>query len=378
MKIGIFTFHRAYNCGAMLQAWALKTVLERMGHEVFFPKCNNVGETPRWRPWCNANASGLKFVRSVVAGVTKNLLSIGADGLSQKRYKEFRRRYLPEKEFERKSVGNDYDLLVFGSDQIWRPSLCTQDERDVFFIREFGDGVRKIVYAASYDDKPLVGEEAEMLKNAVVKYDRVSVREKLVADQLAELTGMAVPVVLDPTMLLTANDYLSIECADFPSGEYLYLYTLYATPFIMNTARAVAKRLGLKLVATPVYQFSRFGAQCGLTYGVSPDRLISYVNHAKYVMSYSFHGTVFSLLFGKKFVDLRPKVDEHETRSGSILRQLGVYGRMANPKTPIDDIVKMLEAGLPLGYDGKLDCLRRQSLDWLQCAVNDIQGGIVV
>lgn len=374
MKIGILTFHRAYNCGAMLQAWALKTVLERMGHVVSFPKCNRVGETTRWQPWYRQGSRGVGLVRSFCYRSLVNLLSIGADGLSQKRYRDFRHRYLPEDDFQRNRIGDSYDLLVFGSDQIWRPALCTEEERDVFFLRGFGDGVKKITYAASYDDKPLMGADAEMLRVAAGKFDMISVRERLVADQLKALTNKDYPVVLDPTLLLTSEDYQTVKSNDRPSGDYLFVYVLFATPFIVKTAREVAKRMGLKLILTPVYQYSRFGAPLGLTYGISPDRLVSYIENARYVMSYSFHGTVFSLLFKKNFVDLRPIVDKFETRTASLLRQLDIQDRIANPETSIDDIVKMLRTDLPYDYMDRLAVLRRQSAEWLRNAVEGIEG----
>ena len=104
MRIGILTFHRAYNCGAMLQAWALKTVLERMGHQVEFPICNHVGETPRWRfcEWQNREKKGLQWIRSVVGRAYVNLRSIPyhlgsipCEGVLRDRYKSFRREFLP-------------------------------------------------------------------------------------------------------------------------------------------------------------------------------------------------------------------------------------------------------------------------------------------
>lgn len=373
MRIGIFTFHRAYNCGAMLQAWALKTVLERMGHIVTFPKCNRVGEVPRWQAKIPEGRHGLKWLRGLMGKIVVDLMSIPADGLAQKRYKAFRRKYLPERDFHREAIADDYDLLVYGSDQIWWTWHYTDEEKDVFFLRGFGDGVKKITYAASLDDKPLSGDDAEMLKSAITKFDRVSVREKLAGDLAKLLTGKDYPIVLDPTLLLTADDYEKVECHDFPTGEYLFVYVLFATPFMVQTAHAVAERLGIKLVMTSVYQYSKFKAPKGLVYGCSPDRLVSYVKHAKYVMSYSFHGTVFSLLHGKKFVDLRPGVDKYETRSASLLRQLGINNRIANPETPVEQILEMLKSDLPVDYMSRLETLRSDSIVWLRSAVRDME-----
>lgn len=373
MKIGIFTFHRAYNCGAMLQAWALKTILERMGHSAVFPKCNRVGETPRWREWWNPSSRGLNRIRSMIYRALINLLSIPADGISQQRYKAFRRRYLPEVAFDPNGSLVQYDLLIFGSDQIWREEHYMENEKDIFFLRHgFGDGVKKITYAASCDDKPLTSSESAMLKNAVPRFDAVSVRERFLADQLASLTGRSCPIVLDPTLLLRDEDYRMLDCGCAPRCDYLFVYTLSANQFVVKTAREVAKRLGVKLILTPVYQYSTFQAPSGMTYGTSPERLVTYVAHAKYVMSYSFHGTVFSVIFQKRFLDLRPSIDTHETRSSSLLRQIGLTERMANPANSIEDIVSRLTAPFDENASKRLAVLREESLLWLENALKGV------
>ena len=82
MRIAILTFHRAYNCGAMLQAWALKTVLERMGHVVEFPICNHVGETRRWLyDWVNKEKHGIQLIRSLLGRTFVNGMSIPAEDI---------------------------------------------------------------------------------------------------------------------------------------------------------------------------------------------------------------------------------------------------------------------------------------------------------
>jgi len=369
MKIGIVTFHRAYNCGAMLQAWALKTVLSQMGHDVSFPMCNHVGETPRWQPWCVGTGSPFRIVRSFCYRSLVNILSIGVDGLSQSRFKRFRSRHLPEVDLLPSCLQEYYDLLVYGSDQIWRASIETPEERKLFFAESVCESLPKISYAASYDDKPLSPPFDKQLGDAVARFRSVSVREKLIADQISELTGIVPPIVVDPSLLLFADDYLKLDCGCAPKGEYLFVYTLYPTPFVVSTANAVAKKLGIRVIIAPVYQFSRYDAPRGMTYGTSPERLIAYIAHAKYVMSMSFHGTVFSLIFKKRFLDLRDQVDAYETRSGSLLRQLGLTDRMANPSFSVEEIVNRLQKPLGNEFEDKLYQQRNSSLDWLRKAV---------
>ena len=111
MRIAILTYHRAYNCGAMLQAWALKTVLERMGHTVEFPICNHVGEYSRWMNVIPRNVSLVK--KAYVLGLSP-MIYAGSFGVASKSisgFVKFREKYLPERVTSPKELDKYYDLL---------------------------------------------------------------------------------------------------------------------------------------------------------------------------------------------------------------------------------------------------------------------------
>ena len=155
MRIAILTFHRAYNCGAMLQAWALKTVLERMGHKVEFPICNHVGEEARWKyGWVNRDKRGIQFLRSLLGRFLLNALSVPCEDILRMRYRHFRKVHLPERVCSPGSFSKYYDLVVVGSDQVWSVKHA-MSEAPLFFAENIPACVRKIVYAASYGDRPL-------------------------------------------------------------------------------------------------------------------------------------------------------------------------------------------------------------------------------
>lgn len=373
MRIGIMTYHRAYNCGAMLQAWALYKTITKIGHEASFPICNHVGEAARWISFVGSGKKGIRLIKSFLGWLVVNLLSIGAEGLSQHRYKLFRRKHLPEIGSEPGMLSDHYDLLIFGSDQIWRPALMTEEEQRVFFAESVPEEMPKIAYAASYDDRPLEAASAKRLARTVLRFKKVAARERLLADQIEEETGIKIPIVLDPTLLLRHDEYHEVMSPDYPTGDYLFVYTLYTTPYVMDMANYMAKQLNVKLIIAPVYKFTRYGAPRGLTYGMSPDRLVSYVAHAKYVMSFSFHGTVFSVIFGKQFLDLRNDVDEFETRSGCLLRHLGLSDRAVNPSVTFEDAVARIKKPIGTEYISRLDELREESLKWLNDAISSIE-----
>lgn len=370
MRIAIITFHRAYNCGAMLQAWALKTVLERMGHTVEFPACNHVGEVPRWLcGWINHDHNGLRKFRSFLARAFINALSIPNEDISRMRYRSFRKANLPERVCDPADFDKHYDLIVIGSDQVWSARHSNSDA-PLFFAENIPECVRKIAYAASYGDKPLDCEVLNRVVSALDKFSAVSFREPFAQQQLSEFSEKRITVTLDPTLLLTGEDYKAIETRPyFAHKPYLFMYTLSAESFFVNTARILARRLGVKCVIAPCYQYSRYGAPKGLTYGISPDRLVGWVRGAKYVLAGSFHGTVAGVLFKKPFLSFRNQIDQFESRPAALLNMIGCGNRLVNPETSIDEMETLLRSNVaPNAYD-KLEEKRRESLEWLREAI---------
>lgn len=377
MRIGILTFHRAYNCGAMLQAWALRKTLARMGHDVSFPACNSVGEAKRWTwlPWCNRKKRGVAFAIAVLKRFVYNvysilikLFSIPCEDISRLRYRRFRRKCLPEVDTKPEELDRHYDLLIVGSDQVFSEAH-TDREAALFFGENKPKTLRAITYAASYGDNPLEGACLERVMSARDNFARISVRERLAQTQLSQGSKLEIAEVLDPTLLMTRDDYEEIADGTIPSEPYLFLYTIYTPDFILDTARALAKRLGVRCIIAPASQYSRWLAPRGLTYSISPDRLVQYAKNAKYVLAGSFHGTVMGVVFGKPFLSLRATVDEHESRPASLLRKLGLSEYLVNPSVPFEKMVRLLTSPLP-DYEKALKREREASVRWLQEAID--------
>ena len=370
MRIAILTFHRAYNCGAMLQAWALKTVLERMGHKVEFPICNHVGEEARWKyGGVNRDKRGIQFLRSLLGRFLLNALSVPCEDILRMRYRHFRKVHLPERVCSPGSFSKYYDLVVVGSDQVWSVKHA-MSEAPLFFAENIPACVRKIVYAASYGDRPLNDDAIGRVASSLERFSNISVREPLAQKQLSSLSSRTVDVTLDPTLLLTAKDYDEIaNNGNVVREPYLFMYTLSTASFFINTAKQLADRLGVRCVIAPCYQYTRYGAAKGLTYSISPDRLVGLARGAKYVLAGSFHGTVMGLMFNKPFLSLRAQVDECESRPAALLNVLGCSNRLVNPTTSMKDMESMLRCEIPKGVYDLLDAKRNESLQWLNNAI---------
>lgn len=369
MRIAILTFHRAFNCGAMLQAWALKTVLERMGHSVEFPECNRIGESERWLYKMPGQRLRLSGLRDLLACLVVNGLSIGNEDLSRHRFRRFRRKYLPSGASDIEAFVGHYDLVVVGSDQVWSPEIVG-DQTPLFLGQGIDKALPMISYAASVGDAKMSDSQLRRLAEFLPRFSAISVREPLARNQIAPYVDKDIQVVVDPTLLLDADDYREIAVQPDFREPYLYVYAIQATKFVVESARAVAKQLGLKTVITPIGQYSRFHAPKGLTYGVSPERMVGYIRKASFVMTSSFHGTALALVHSKPFLSLREKIDDFESRPAAILNRLGLSGRLVCPEVTPTKMVERLTSEVPRTAYEELHRFKRESLDWLNAAIN--------
>lgn len=370
MKIGIITFHRAYNCGAVLQAWALKTQLERMGHSVEFPICNHIGETKsRWRAKIPKGRTGFSWLKGALGALMVNALSIGMDD-DKRIFADFRSRRLPERDCKVEELARFYDLIVVGSDQVWR-TFFTGSSASVFFGESLPSGLPRIGYAVSYGDRAVHGAELERIVAAVDRFNSVSAREDLVREQLTPLVSKDIQVVLDPTLVLEAHDYDDLGADCIPPEKYLFCYTISQSMFVFNTVKKLAGALGLKAIIAPGYYYSRYKMPGGLTKHISPDKLISYTRNAECVIAGSFHGTALGIVFNKPLLSIRNECGEKYSRPLSLLRQLNEEKRLVTPETKIDDMLQMLSDPIGGAARERLGVLRDKSKAWLSDAIDD-------
>lgn len=367
MRIALLTYHRAYNCGAMLQAWALKMVLARMGHDVRIPACNSVGEVPLLKPMPNNGCRGLRWARTILGWLWLNFHLVLTMAVSFRRHRVFRKRFLADEKVYPKDFADHYDLVIVGSDQVWSERHSKQDGT-LFFGESIPKELPIITYATSYGDKFLPDEYVPRVVRAANRCRAIAIREDLIRDQLQDQVKVPMVRVLDPTLLLTSQDYAEIVSNDVPGGDYLYAYVLWATPFVMRVIGELAKRLHIRAIITPVYQRTRWWhCPSGLTFGISPDRMVGYIKNAKYVITSSFHGTAFSIIYKKPFLSLRELENGMDGRAKTLLEEIGEVKRLANPEFDISTMQASLVAPLDTAeIDAKLDRLRAASLAWLE------------
>ena len=369
MKIGILTFHRAYNCGARLQAWALQTVLERMGHTVEFPDCNEVGVVRRFIPF-ERKSNFLRQLVSIGYRAIINVSSLGYCDIIRRQYKKFQKRLkcidITPKDFHKR-----YDLIIVGSDQVWN-ELVSSPNSGLFLGQGLSENIPLIAYAASFGDTHLSNEYLNQLQEGLKRFKSISVREPSGIERLKMLGFSNAVNVLDPTLLLSSYDYDVIKQKISIKKDILFTYAVSYSNASISRIREVAKILGVSCHISRAFEISLVTKSRSFSYPVSPLHLLSYTAHARYVIPASFHGMVFAILYKKPFVCIRPQKDKNDSRPASLLKLLGMTNRIVTPETSVDDIVSILREPYPNDIDSKIKILRNQSKNWIGNAIKSV------
>lgn len=370
MKIGILTFHNSFNCGAVLQAWALQRVLGAGGRIIEFPNLPELREVSRLPAVFFSRGHLLRTLKSLLQSGITFFLSWGAEDVARSLSREFRRRLLHCVDVDEQEMFSRYDVVVVGSDQLWNPNIVSA-ERQRLFLGERLEGAHLVGYALSGGDNGCDSYPVDYLgrlKAACCRYRVVSAREQHFATQLRQLSGRDVPTVLDPTLLLDRVAYREIEYGKrLVKEEFLFFYTVAVSWELLAKMRHIAKRLGVRLiVATPARRvWTDAWRNPEFVWKLSPDRFLAYIRDAKYVIAASFHGTVFSVLYGKPFVSLVLK-SAVQGRTMEVLNLVSMADRAVPYEAPEEDIRARLVMPIQPPDYKPLEHARRQSYGFIE------------
>lgn len=317
MKIGILTFHNADNYGALLQCYALQETLKTLC------PCAEVCVID----YRNKNIENSYRVIYNRKNVVKNMAQfLYAPVVSKKRkaFKNFRKRFL-----NLSSCGFDScDIIFYGSDQIWNTTITDGDL--MFFGKNFG--AKKIAYAASDGGELVI---TGSIKSLLLQFDKISVREKSLAQKfLAELKFSDIQTVCDPVFLLPKEKWLTF--AKLPSEKgYVLAYKIadvsdfdaQVESFAAKVKKPVIQIVYLKSLKKLFYKKQKFAQ------ALSPNEFAGYFINADFVITTSFHGTAFSILFEKPFYVLA-----FENRNERILNLLETFKLKSNWISSVEKI----------------------------------------
>lgn len=298
MRTGIVTFHSAYNFGASLQAWAMQRALEKMGIQPYVINYRPAVIDKLYNPM--ENEKGLRRHASYLKiREPKTMLRYEKyEGFIKHQYHLLGEYHTYE---ELQDAGIELDACIAGSDQVWNVQH-TGGYDPAYFLEFLSDDVKKISYAASIGTDYILPLYHEAFRKSLGKFEHISVREASAVPVLSQLTDKEIKVVLDPTLLLDAEDYEPLKVPVGHKEKYILVYMMEYNWEVVKYANYMSRLLGLPIVQRRNRKL--FTNELESCYTSTPGEFLDYVKNAEFVITNSFHGTVFSVLYEKPFLSM--------------------------------------------------------------------------
>ncbi|MGN0450343.1 MAG: polysaccharide pyruvyl transferase family protein [Ruminococcus sp.] len=356
--VAYLTRHTVSNYGSVLQAFATQTALEKLGCN---PVCINYyrsDEKPKELVHTLLQCS--KWNKNALTRLVYMLTQKPVYSYAGKRFEQYRKIVkVTDREYncEQDLIDDcpEADVYMTGSDQVWNTITCDKID-PVYFMSFLKDGQKRFSYAASFGGSEVKDKDKPVISNLLKKYDSVSIRENS-GVRIAEELGINASQVLDPTLLLTKDEWDKIIPKRECSEKYVLVYQLHPNKNFDKYAKAFAKSKGLKLYR--ISQCFHHTVRSGKFICCPPvEEFLWYIKNAEYFLTDSFHGTAFAIGLNTQFVDILPK--SYSERISSILELIGCENRIlksyddfsiTDNRIDFDEVNRKIETERQKSYD---------------------------
>lgn len=339
MKVYTQTWYRGNNYGSVLQAYALPEVIRSLGYE-----CEVLAYAPtkleQWRLKIlyhgvratieyKINERAMKHAKNGDHEVIDNLQV----------FDEFRKNYMHitvpcSDAASIYRICSEKAIFICGSDQIWNP----YNFNPAYFLNFVKDSKRKIAYAPSFGVEVLPNYSKKAIAKEVSTFAAVSVREKRGAELIKDLTGKEVKVAVDPTMLLSVDSWSSLLAERKVEKPYLFCYFLSRNDAYFEAAKEIAQMYNLELKVLPMVA-ADFAKEETIKEPIGPREWLGLVKNASFVLTDSFHCTLFAIRFHRQFYVLQRFADGDKrgqnSRIKTLLNMTELNDRLLVPNTPV-------------------------------------------
>ncbi|OUO81861.1 polysaccharide pyruvyl transferase family protein [Bacteroides sp. An269] len=377
-KIGLVSVHNP-NYGSLLQTYALHTYLNGIGAEneiILYTKKKDFRQLRRLLNVQLVLMKGRVVYRDIYCKLfhpdIAKLLS-----LRMRKFEEFKNKYL---RFSRNHIGwedllttnQDYDTFIIGSDQVWNPINIGTDFFNLLFTKK--DKYR-ISYASSFGVSSIPASQIDKTKHYLERIQCLSTREKTGVEIIKKLTGRNAKLVCDPTLLVDKSLWNNLKGEKrFISEKYIFCYFLGNNPEHRDFANRFKAETGYKIVALQHLDeliLSDIDFADIKPFDVGPAEFVNLISNAEFVLTDSFHGTIFSLLYHKKFFTFSrfesSSKGSTNSRVISLLEMMGVKERHIKATQAVDDRLKA-EIDFDL-VDKKIEAFQQESREYLYKAL---------
>ena len=385
--IGLVTCYFHHNYGSMLQAYATEMIMQELGLPYQTIACKAPID------YMEANKIGY-VVKKLLIGDWKMKLGRMKVEREKKRNPTFAQNWaVRDAAFNRfanesfhlspycrnrkelNDMASNYSAFIVGSDQLWRTDSV---EHGYYTLEWVPDNIRKIAYSTSIGVKEVPWFQVKKNRRFMNRFDYMALREQSACDLVYKLTGRKVQVVLDPTLLFTGEQWMDIQRTEpLATGKYIFCYLLGNNPEQRMLIKRIQKETGLKIVALQhldEYIPSDEGFADEAPYNVGPREFLNYIRNAEYVFTDSFHCSVFSILYKKKFFTFsrfsETAKQSTNTRIDNLMSLTGLQQRRVYAQTGVNTILNTQSDYAEV--DKRLQLQRKSSMGYLRNALKGL------
>ncbi len=385
--VGIVTFTFGLNYGCHLQRYALQRACERLGYQasslllslddLTLPE--NLGYLRRKR------RKFRKFRQDVSQGVYtfSYFRKLRAFKRFERVFLSTTKRFHSYEQVTREAESFGFSAYIAGSDQIWNPLGMYHPNSYNYYMLAFAPSKKKIAYAPSLAVSKVSEQYEEKFQRYLSDFRYLSAREQEGADELSRILGRQVERTLDPTLLLSGEEWdvvASRAKCKIPE-RYILCYSLGNPTDVFYRALAIQKTLKCPIVcfeeAYEAATLKRYGHDAIFARNVGPCEFVQYVKHASCVVTDSYHGTTFSIVYERPFFTMMRDAESQDrsmnSRITTLFASLGLQSRLFDPRSESLITMKALE----IDYDAVNRALqerRENSIRYLQTALSATTG----
>ncbi len=384
-KIGIVSCYYVKNYGSMLQAYAIQKLIDNKGiycENINYVKDNSINQKiNNFMKLLDKNIIKVQFknIKKKLIGTFKKNRYSRNFKIRNKKFEEFEKKYFkiskPYIGYEQlKQSSDDYDVFLLGSDQLWHPNNFYNHYFTLEFIPK---DIPKITYSPSFGVSNIPKRQEEGTKRYLNRIEHISVREKSGQKIIKNLINREVPVVLDPTFMIDKKEWDEIQ----PKGriydqKYILCYFLGNNTMHREWVKKIKEKTGYTIIALPhideIVKSDEKYADIKM-YDVGPAEMINLIKNAELVFTDSFHCTVFSVIYNKKFCTFNrfsnKAKESTNTRIKSILSILELENRLVTNYQQCEEIYnEEIDFGIP---NKRLKEMKDKSFEYLNNALNN-------
>ncbi|MFN3587892.1 MAG: polysaccharide pyruvyl transferase family protein [Spirosomataceae bacterium] len=337
-KVGIITILGVNNYGADLQAFALYKKLDDLGFDseiINYPFYKNSRYISEKKAKSKFSSSRITLVKDFILGVLDKLSKILNPSVAKvrsERFEEFKSKNMKfSKEYRSfsslYSSTHEYNVAIVGSDQVWNPNNPINLEP--YFLTFIPKGVKKISYASSFGVSEIDIENYPSYYKMLNNLDEISTREESGVKLIKAIADRTAEHVLDPTLLLEREEWLNFSKEIDLDEPYILLFVFKNSKFITSLALELQRITGYKVVRICKNEMRVESDKKIINLReLGPSEFLGVYQKATFVLTSSFHGTVFAMIFEKPFYTVSLSSKNNNTRQESLLKLVGLEDRI--------------------------------------------------